>query len=166
MSCPRCSSLIVTKDGSTQLGGQRFRCSHCGRRFTRRSTSAFSGRAFPDDIIALAIRWYLRYRLSYAEVSEWLAERGVLVDQSTIYRWVQHFLPLFSEVARKYRRPVGPDCRVDETYARIRRRWHYIYRAIDEHGQIVYKHEGRARPDRGRRPPNRWVNSAAPSLIL
>jgi IS6 family transposase len=51
------------------------------------------GRAFPDDIIALAVRWYVRYRLSYAEVSEWLAERGVLVDQSTIYRWVQRYLP-------------------------------------------------------------------------
>src|SRR5215471_6331283 len=75
MVCPRCSSVSVTKDGSTQLGGQRFRCSRCGRRFTRRSSSAFSGRAFPDDIIALAVRWYVRYRLSYAEVSEWLAER-------------------------------------------------------------------------------------------
>jgi transposase-like protein len=77
----------VTKDGTTQLGGPRFRGSQCGRRFTRRSNSAFSGRAFADDIIALAVRWYVRYRLSYAEVSEWLAERGVLVDQSTIYRW-------------------------------------------------------------------------------
>ena len=89
MSCPRCSSLTVTKDGTTQLGGQRFRCSHCSRGFTRRSTSAFSGRAVPDDIIAVAVRWYVRYRLSYAEVSEWLAERGILVDQSTIYRWAQ-----------------------------------------------------------------------------
>ena len=137
MSCPRCGSLIVTKDGITQLGGQRFRCSQCGRRFTRRSSSAFSGRGFPDDIIALAVRWYVRYRLSYAEVGEWLAERGVLVDQSTIYRWVQRFLPLFGEAARKHRALVGPDWRVDETYARIRGRWHYIYRAIDGHGQIV-----------------------------
>jgi transposase-like protein len=137
MSCPRCNSLVVTKDGTTQLGGQRFRCSRCSRRFTRRSNSAFSGRNFPDDVIALAVRWYVRYRLSYAEVSEWLAERGVVVDQSTIYRWVQRFLPLFGEVARRYREPVGPDWRVDETYARIRGRWHYIYRAIDGCGQIV-----------------------------
>src|SRR6266699_976911 len=125
------------KDGTTQLGGQRFRCRSCGRRFTRRSTSAFSHRAFPDDVIALAIRWYVRYRLSYAEVSEWLAERGVLVDQSTIYRWVQRYLPLFGEAARKFRVPVGQDWRVDETYARIGGLWHYIYRAIDECGQIV-----------------------------
>jgi transposase-like protein len=50
---------------------------------------------------------------------------------------VQRYLPLFGEVARKYRAPVGPDWRVDETYARIGGRWHYIYRAIDGHGQIV-----------------------------
>ena len=98
---------------------------------------AFLGRMFADDIIALAVRWYVRYRLSYAEVSEWLAERGILVDQSTIYRWVQRFLPLFGDAARRYREPVGPDWRVDETYARIRGRWHYIYRAIDGCGQIV-----------------------------
>src|SRR4030088_1342383 len=108
MSCPCCESLSVTKDGTTQLGGQRFRCRDCGRRFTRRSSSAFSHRAFPDDISALAVRWYVRYRLSYAEVSEWLAERGVLVDQSPIYRWVQRFRPLFGEVARRYRQLVGP----------------------------------------------------------
>jgi transposase-like protein len=52
MSCPRCTSPIVTKDGTIQLGGQRFRCSQCGRRFTRGSSSAFSGHGFPDDIIA------------------------------------------------------------------------------------------------------------------
>ena len=63
MPCPRCNSEVVTKDGITELAGQRFRCSLCGRRFTRRSISAFSRRAFPDDVIALAIRWYLRYRL-------------------------------------------------------------------------------------------------------
>jgi hypothetical protein len=68
--------VIVTKDGTTQLGGQRFRCTQCGRRFTRRSTSAFSGRAFPDDIIALGVRWYVRYRLSYAEVSTDLRGHG------------------------------------------------------------------------------------------
>jgi transposase-like protein len=129
--------VIVMKDGTTELGGQRFRCSQCGRRFTRRSSSAFSGRVFPDHIIAVAVRWYVRYRLSYAEVSGWLAERGVLVDQSTIYRWAQRFVSLFGDVARGYREPVGPDWRVDETYARVRGRWHYIYRAIDGHGQII-----------------------------
>jgi transposase-like protein len=59
MACPRCNSEVVPKDGTTQLGGQRFRCSRCGRRFTRRSLSAFSRRACPDDVVALSVRWYV-----------------------------------------------------------------------------------------------------------
>jgi DDE domain len=106
------------------------------------AASGFSGRLVADDIIALAVRCYVRYRLSYSEVSAWLAERGVLVDQSTIYRWVQRFLPLFGEVARTHRDPVGPDWRVDETYARIRGRRHYVYRAVDGCGQIVDASQG------------------------
>ena len=105
MSCPRCSSESVTKDGTTGLGGQRFRCGRCSRRFTRRSTSAFSGRAYADDIIVLAVRWYVRYRLSYAEVSEWLAERGILVDQSTIYRWVQRAIDELGQIVDAYVSP-------------------------------------------------------------
>jgi hypothetical protein len=106
---PRGNSVSVTKDETSQLGVKRFRSVIAvgDRRFTRRSSSAFYGRNFPDDVIALAVRWYVRYRHSYAEVSEWLAERGVLVGQSTNYRWVQRFLRLFGEVARKYRDPCG-----------------------------------------------------------
>ena len=68
---------------------------------------------FPDDVIALAVRWYVRYRLSYADVVAWFAERGLVVDRSTIYRWVQRFLPLFGEVARAHRRSVGATWRVE-----------------------------------------------------
>jgi len=121
----------------TRLGGQRWRCNACGRRFTARSTSAFSQHAFPDDVIALAVRWYVRYRLSYADVVEWFAERGLVVDRSTVYRWVQRFLPLFQEAARAHRRPVGAKWRVDETYCRLNGKWTYIYRAIDQDGQVV-----------------------------
>jgi IS6 family transposase len=127
----------VTKDGTTVLGGQRFRCGRGGGRFTRRSNSALSGRAFPDDIIALAVRWYVRYRLSDTEVSEWLAERRVLVDQSTIYRWVLRFLPCSARSLASTATLLVQTGGVDETYARIRGSWHYIYRAIDGHGQIV-----------------------------
>ena len=68
MPCPRCQSNAIMKDGTTPPGGQRFRCRKCGRRFTWRSMSVFSGHAFADDIIALAARWYVHYRLIYAEV--------------------------------------------------------------------------------------------------
>lgn len=104
---------------------------------TTRSASAFSGYRFPDMIIALAVRWYLRYRLSYADVVEWLGERGVSVDPSTVYDWVQTFTPHFIAAARTHRSAVGHRWRVDETYLKIDGRWRYLYRAIDEHGQIV-----------------------------
>ncbi len=137
MRCIRCHSEWTRKDGQTRLGGQRWRCYDCHRRFTPRSTSAFSHHAFPDDVIALAVRWYVRYRLSYADVVEWFAERGLVVDRSTVYRWVQRFLPLFQDAARAHRRPVGTKWRVDETYVRLQGRWTYVYRAIDEDGQVA-----------------------------
>ena len=137
MECIRCQSERTRKDGSTRLGGQRWRCNACHRRFTARSASAFSHHDFPDDVIALAVRWYVRYRLSYADVVEWFAERGLSVDRTTVYRWVQRFLPLFGEAARAHRRPVGARWRVDETYCRLNGKWAYIYRAIDEDGQVV-----------------------------
>ncbi len=137
MECIRCGSERIRKDGQTRLGGQRWRCNACGRRFTARSTSAFSHHAFPDDVIALAVRWYVRYRLSYTDVVEWFAERGLVVDRSTVYRWVQRFLPLFGTAARAHRRQVGTTWRVDETSIRLQGRWTYVYRAIDEDGQVV-----------------------------
>jgi transposase-like protein len=104
---------------------------------TTRSTSAFRGYRFPDEVIALAVRWYLRYRLSYADMAEWLAERGVTVDPSTIYDWVHTFTPRFIDAARAHRAPVGQRWRVDETYLKIDGRWRYVFRASDEYGQIV-----------------------------
>src|SRR5215472_9445312 len=58
------------------------------------------GYRFPREVIALAVRWYLRYGLSYRDVEELLAERGVEVDHVTIYRWVQTFTPEFIDAAR------------------------------------------------------------------
>ncbi len=138
MGCGRCGSEATRRDGKTRLGGQRWRCGECRRRFTARSDSAFSRCCFPDDLIALAVRWYVRYRLSYTDVVEWLAERGFTVDRATVYRWVRRFLPLFGEAARAYRRLVGGKWRVDETYCRLKGRWAYLYRAIDQDGQVVY----------------------------
>src|SRR5918997_651535 len=128
---------LFTKAGRDRQQRQLYRCRACGRRLTIRSDSAFSGCRFPDELIALAVRWYLRFRLSYVEVAEWLAERGVIVDPSTIYDWVQAFTPRFIEAARQHRSPVGTRWRVDETLLKINGRWRYLFRGIDEHGQIV-----------------------------
>ncbi len=88
MKCMRYDSAKTRRDAQTRLGGQRWRCNHCGPRFTARSASAFTNHDVPDDVIALAARWYVRYRLSYADGVEWFAERGSVLDRSTIYRWV------------------------------------------------------------------------------
>ncbi len=137
MACVRCGNPETRRDGHSRLGGQRWRCGACGRRFTARSASAFSRRRLPVDVIALAVRWYARFRLSYADVAEWLAERGCVVDRSAIYRWVQRFLPRFGAAARRHQRRVGRKWRVDETYCDFRGRQAYIYRASDEDGQVV-----------------------------
>ena len=83
------------------------------------------------------MRWYLRYGLSYRDVEELLAERGILVDHVTIYRWVQRFTPEFVEAARPCRHGPGDRWFVDETYVKVAGRWMNLYRAIDQHGQVI-----------------------------
>jgi transposase-like protein len=99
--------------------------------------SAFTGFPFPPDVIVLAVRWYLRFGLSYRDVEELLAERGVEADHVTVYRWVQRFTPLLAEVARPCRHRVGDRWQVDETYVKVASRWRYVYRAIDQFGQVI-----------------------------
>jgi transposase-like protein len=77
--------------------------------------SAFTGFRFPREVIVLAVRWYLRYGLSYRDVEELLAERGVQVDHVSIFRWVQRFTPLLAEAARPCRHRVGDRWWADET---------------------------------------------------
>ena len=101
------------------------------------SSSAFAGFRFPPEVITVSVRWYLRYGLSYRDVEELLAERGVTVDHVSVYRWVQRFTAEFIEAARPCRRLPGDRWFVDETYVRVAGRWTYLYRAIDQHGQII-----------------------------
>jgi transposase, IS6 family len=100
-------------------------------------SSAFAGFRFPREVIVVAVRWYLRYGLSYRDVEELLAERGIRVDHVTVCRWVQRFTVDFIEAARPCRRLPGDRWFVDETYIKVSGRWTYLYRAIDQHGQII-----------------------------
>ncbi len=101
------------------------------------SGSAFVGFRFPPEVIAVAVRWYLRYGLSYRDVEELLAERGVTVDHVTVFRWVQRFTPEFISAARPCRRVPGDRWFVDETYVKVAGRWTYLYRAVDQYGQVI-----------------------------
>jgi transposase-like protein len=99
--------------------------------------SAFAGFRFPPDVIVLAVRWYRRFGLSYRDVEELLADRGVDVDHVTVHRWVQRFAPLLADAARFARHRVGGRWFVDETYVKVAGRWVYLYRAVDQHGQVI-----------------------------
>jgi IS6 family transposase len=85
----------------------------------------------------LALRWYLRYRLSYRGLEELLAERGIEVDHVTLYRFVQRFTPLLIDAARPVRHMAGDRWFVDETYVTVAGVWRYVYRAVDQHGQVI-----------------------------
>jgi transposase-like protein len=108
---------------------------HCSRLSAPRSS--FAGFRFPPEVIVVAVRWYLRYGLSYRDVEELLAERGITVNHVSVYRWVQRFTPLLIDAARPCRHATGDRWFVDETYVKIAGRWVDLYRAIDQFGQVI-----------------------------
>ncbi len=99
--------------------------------------SEFAGFRFPPEVIVLSVRWYLRYGLSYRDLEELLAERGIAVDHVSVYRWVQRFTPILIDAARPCRHAVEDRWFVDETYVKVAGRWRYVYRAVDQHGQVI-----------------------------
>ena len=94
-------------------------------------------RRFQSDIFELSVRWYLTYRLSYRDLVEMLAERGVNVSHTTIYRWVERYIPEFEQRWARYAKPVHPSSRVDETAISVRGGDCYLYRAPDKFGKSV-----------------------------
>ena len=97
----------------------------------------FKGRHFDQEIIVLCVRWYLRYKLSFRDLAEMMAERGLSLAHTTIMRWIQCYVPEFEKRWNRFARPAGRSWRVDETYVKIRGRWTYLYRAVDKEGNTV-----------------------------
>ena len=106
----------------------------------------FRYRRHEDEIIVLAVRWYSSYRLSLRDLTEMLDDRGINVRSSTIWRWVQHYVPEFEKRWNRLRRRTGTSWRVDDTYVQIRGKWFYLYRAVDKKGLTI---DFLLRPDRG-----------------
>ena len=103
----------------------------------RKRPVLFRGRHFQDVIILLCVRWYLRYSLTYRDLEEIMAERGLTVDHVTIWRWVQRYAPVLNQrVRRELRRP-NRSWRVDETYVKVAGTWAYLYRAVDSAGETI-----------------------------
>ena len=99
--------------------------------------SLFKWRHFAGEIILCGVRWYLRYALSYRDVEALLRERGVAVDHTTVFRWVQRYAPELDKRCRPSLTETNDSYRVDETYIKIKKRWYYLYRAVDSSGQTI-----------------------------
>ncbi len=98
----------------------------------------FKGHRFEKSFILICVRWYLAYSLSYRNIQEMMAERGISVDHTNIYRWIQKFAPKLEAVFRKkYKRPFGKSWRMHDTYIKAKGDWKYLYRAVDKEGDTI-----------------------------
>ncbi|GHO64126.1 IS6 family transposase [Ktedonobacter sp. SOSP1-52] len=97
----------------------------------------FKWRHFEAEIILVCVRWYLRYTLSYRDLEELMRERGLCVDHTTIYRWVQRYAPELEKRCRSHLKRMTDSWRVDETYVKVKGEWMYLYRAVDSQGNTL-----------------------------
>src|SRR6202171_1851975 len=97
----------------------------------------FKWRQFELEVILLAVGWYLRFSLSYRDVEELLAERGLHADHVTVWRWVQRYAPEMERRLRSRLKPTNDSWRMDETYIRVKGKWRYLYRAVDSSGATI-----------------------------
>ena len=97
----------------------------------------FKWRQFEPEVILLAVGWYLRFSLSYRDVEELLAERGLHADHVTVWRWVQRYAPELHRRLRRHLKPTNDSWRMDETYVRVKGKWRYLYRAVDSTGATL-----------------------------
>ena len=98
---------------------------------------SFKGSHYPKDVILYAVYFYVRYAVSYRDLEEIMAERGVKVDHATLNRWVVKYSPLIASQAQRQKSKIGSSWRMDETYIKVRGKWNYYYRAVDKNGKTL-----------------------------
>jgi transposase-like protein len=101
------------------------------------AANPFKWRHYPGDIILWCVRWYLRYPLSVAHVSEMAVERGLFISSSCVWRWVQVYGPELDKRCRRHLKPTNKSWRLDETYIKVKGQERYLYRAVDSAGQTI-----------------------------
>ncbi len=100
--------------------------------------SDFKWRHFQGDLILGCIRWYCKYGISYRDLEEMMFERGLKVDHTTLYRWVQHYAPEMEKRLRYFwKRSFGESWCVDETSVKVKEKWTYLYRAVTKKGDTI-----------------------------
>ena len=92
---------------------------------------------YPIEVMLVCVRWYAAYPLSLRHIEEMMAERGVIVDHTTVHRWSVEMLPILAAAMRRRKRTVGASWRMDETYVKVGGQWKYIYRAVDNAGHPI-----------------------------
>ena len=139
MNCPSCLS-VTTKEQhkKTSLGYRTFRCSACKQTSNERTGTPFNFLEYPTDLVLLVVLWRLRYKLSLRDVAEMFLERGFVFTHEAVRDWEARFAPLIAEQLRTKRRgQAGRSWHVDETYVKVHGKWCYLYRAIDQDGNLV-----------------------------
>jgi len=116
------------------------------------NNKVFKRHRFAPQIIRLAVRWYCRYPLSYSDVADLLAERGIHVNRATVHRWVIKFGPVVARKTRAIHFPRTMMWHVDETYIRVSGKWRYLWRIVDEQGDLS---TSGSPPDAIQKPPKR-----------
>lgn len=97
----------------------------------------FKGSHYPKAVILYAVFFYVRYGVSYRDLEEIMAERGVEVDHATLNRWVVKYAPLIADAAQQCKAETARSWRMDETYIKVKGKWTYLYRAVDRDGQTL-----------------------------
>jgi len=93
--------------------------------------NSFKWKHYAGEIILLNVRWYIKYSLSYRNLKEMMAERGIEVDHTTVMRWVHQYSPEIEKKVCRYLKPTNDSWRVDETYIKVKGEYKYLYRAVD-----------------------------------
>jgi transposase-like protein len=139
MNCPHCRSTEITKlQRTTDLGYAVFRCRECRRTFNERTDTPFNYVEVPTDIVFQVLLCRVRYKLSVRDVAEFFLVRGFRFTHETVREWEERFAPLFAQHLRAKRQgKVGKVWHVDETYVRVKGKWCYLYRAMDQDGNLV-----------------------------
>jgi putative transposase len=139
MNCPHCAAPTPKKRAKkTKLGYTTFFCSQCKHLFNERTGTPFNSLEFPTDIVLLVVFWRLRYKLSLRDLAEMFLERGFTFTHETVRDWEARFAPLLAVQLRTKRHgQAGASWYVDETYIKVHGKWCYLYRAIDQDGNLV-----------------------------
>jgi transposase, IS6 family len=101
------------------------------------SKNPFKVRQFTAEIILWAVHWYLQFPISYRDLERMLADRGITVDHTTLFRWIQVYAPELDKRIRPHLQMTNGSWRVDETYLRVKGEWVYLYRAVDAFGHAI-----------------------------